>query len=135
MHHSFLCYHSQRDFDNYFQFFEHILSKLRGICNSSIVGYRFDMVNFTDHISSSTVIESILQIKQVKWCQNVRIELRWMQKIELPIEAIKNWLIRTSGQQIAEKKTQKIEFFKGGKEIRNVHELGTRLKKVLIVLF
>lgn len=56
------------------------------------------MADFTDHISSSTVIESILQIEQVKWCQNVRIEKRQMQKIELPIEAINNWLIRTSLQ-------------------------------------
>ena len=84
------------------------------------------MVYRSDMYATTNLFTLILQIPQIERCSNVVLELNCVyQPVKLPIDAISNWLNRTSTDRRKER-VLNVELF----ETQNLVEIWDHLEKV-----
>ena len=81
---------SLTDFKDHFALLKHLRDELLPLCDSSR-HYEFFITFLTDRDSHTNVIESLLQMPQIRR-SNVGIELNCVFDTQLPVEAIVQWL-------------------------------------------
>ena len=83
-------------FKDHFALLKHLRDELLPICDSSR-HYEFYIEFYSDRDSQTNVIESLLQMPQIRR-SNVGIELSGVIDSQLPVEAIVQWLNQESDQ-------------------------------------
>ena len=82
------------NFSNHSQLVKHLQTELLPICGSSR-GYKFSISFFSEAKVCTELIASILQMDPIERCSTLEICLQELDKqIQLPVEAISNWLHR-----------------------------------------
>ena len=74
-------------------FIDYIRGGLMPVCNS-YRRFNFIISFFSDKNEGANVIASILQLPQIRNCSTVRISLHYIEPVQMPVEAISNWLCR-----------------------------------------
>ena len=135
----FVCKVDQNDeshFSDHQTLIEYLRDRLLPICDSSRA-YSFDIVFDSDKNSSSSVIDSILQMSQINCysCFDVFIGLiDDANPAQLPIDTISKWLHR-SGTEIRQKQKDNFLLICSYKAFQNIPEMCDLLKTVYFTLF
>ena len=90
------------DFKNHFQLLYYIGNELLPLFNSCRA-YKFLIEFYSDKESATEFVSSILQMDSIRRFTNVSLLIYWIdryQRMQLPKEAIKNWLIFKSEAKV-----------------------------------
>ena len=113
------------EFKDHAKLLEHLSNMLLPFCDFAL-GYEFSVDFYTEKDLASDVISTILQMKQVQRCSEVKIALYRTDPVELPIEDILTWLVQNS-----DRKNQNVRFLRiivGA--IKNAQKISKCLKEV-----
>ena len=122
---------NQGCFTDHSKLLNHLQEGLMPICNSSR-GYNFDIWFCTNKNTGSKVAAAILQMPAIGRCSTLKIILRPIQDpIQLPVEAISNWLHRRYDGTNENRKQLFLQI--GAYNIGNIGDLYEHLKKVIII--
>lgn len=138
--HAGISQHHSSYFANHSTLIDYLRACLNTICNSAR-GYKFLICFWSDEVeicAIATVISSILQMPPVKRCENVAIEIPLPRQVQraLPVEAISNWLEKSSDEMQINDRKPKEKFLKIRADgIQNYRELIDCLKMVFLIDF
>ena len=121
------------------KFLHHLRDELLPICELSSRAYKFTILFRDWETNGAALIESILQIPQIGRCPNVALKLSGLYNIQLPVEAIAQWLHQQSSgtKRISDPKkrekflTIELDYV----DIPNLLEFSCHLTKVFLTLF
>ena len=120
------------DFSDQSQLLEYLHNRLLPILNPSS-DYKF-YINFcADENSVTNLIESLLQMAEIKSCSNIKIRIGMCceEQKQLPVEEISNWLERSTDGIENTVQSQKERVLKIGIQgIQNAREIVDHLKMV-----
>ena len=119
-------------FNNHLHLVDCIRNQMLRICDSSI-GYMFAIRFESDLSVANILISTILQIPEIVRCKTVQFDFFWPANspIQLPIDPIWNWLIRTPNQwNIKDKRYLNIELYRSWAE--NDQEVCDYFEKVYL---
>ena len=122
---------NQDCFTDHSKLLDHVQEGLMPICNS-LRGYSFNILFCTNKNTGSKVAATILQMPAIVRCSTLEICLHYIQDpIQLPVEAISNWLHR---KYDGTNENRKELFLKiGAYNIENIGDLYEHLKEVIII--
>ena len=120
----------RRHFTDDSKLLNYLQESLMPICNSSR-GYKFEMVFFADVGAGSKITETILQMPEIVRCSTLEISFILLRgPIQLPVEAISNWLHR---RYDGTNENQRELFLRFG--ACNIGDLYEHLKKVITIVY
>ena len=118
-------------FEDHFALLKHLRNEFLPICDSSR-NYEFFIKFYSDWDSQTNVIESLLQMPQIRR-SNVGIELSGVYASQLPVEAIVQWLNQESDQNdVIRKKQQEKCLTIKVPGINNLSRMVRRLVEVFV---
>ena len=111
-------------------------NRLLSIC-ASARGYRFNIFSWRYEQSVRKLIASLLQMEEIKRCQNIDIDFRLYyggNEKQLPVDEVSNWLERSSNgiEKFVnnKQKARSLKMQMKGIQIQNAREMIEHLKTV-----
>ena len=124
----------QSQFRDHSQLLDHLREQVLPICDSSPVHY-FDIDFQSDNDAAGNVIGQFLQLPSINRCQKVGFNYANETFIQLPVDAISNWLNRNSDDGIGRNKKERFLGTNHRIRVQNAEEICDRMRKVITFNF
>ena len=124
----------QSQFRDHSQLLDHLREQVLPICDSS-PAYYFEFDFQSDNDAAGNVIGQFLQLPSIKRCQKVGFNYANETFIQLPVDAISNWLNRNSDDGIGRNKKERFLGTNHRIRVQNAEEICDRMRKVITFNF